>query len=160
MTTQTKLIEDFNQARETVRKLLPAINANMEIYPGWTIKEVLAHLAGWDNSTIQALQSFKAGEPPQLTAMNGLDVYNSQSVAEHKELTLDQTVNEWESVRGQLLPLIEQLTDADLAALIVAPWGQSISVLQLLSIMVGHEEEHAEIIQARMDNPNEPPHEH
>lgn len=160
MKTQTELLEHFNQTRETVRKLLPGIDLHMEIYPGWTIKEVLAHLSGWDDSTVQALQTFAAGQPPLMTAMRGINYHNAQTVADRKELTFDQTVREWEWIREQLILIVQQMTEQELAAILIAPWGASVSVLELLSIMIEHEAEHAEVIQARLANPEEPPRAH
>lgn len=160
MKTKIELIEQFNQTRETVRKLLPDIDVHMEIYPGWTIKEVLAHLSGWDDSTVQALQTFAAGAPPLMTAARGINYHNAQTVAERKELTFDQVVREWEWIREQLIPIVQQMTEQDLAATLIAPWGDSVSVLELLSIMIEHEAEHAKVIRARMANPEEPPHAH
>ena len=160
MQKQAELIERFNQARETMRELLPAIDVHTEIYPGWTMKEVLSHLAGWDDSTVQALQIFAAGAPPLITAMRGVDFHNAQTVAERKELTYEQVVREWEWVREQLIPIIEQLSAKDLATSLVAPWGEKLTVLDILTIMIEHEEEHAEIIRARIENPSEPPQAH
>jgi hypothetical protein len=160
MQTQTELIEHFNRTRETLRKLLLEIDTDMEIYPGWTIKEVLSHLSGWDDSTVQALQTFAAGQPPLMTAMRGILYHNEQTVAERKELTLEQVTREWEWVRGQLIPIIEQMTEKDLTARLIAPWGESLTVFEILNIMIEHEEEHAEIIKARIENPQEPPQAH
>lgn len=160
MHNKAELIQHFILARNQVRELLPEIDAKMEIYPGWTIKEVLAHLTGWDDATILAIQKFTANEPPLMTALRGIDSYNVQTVAERKELSYEQIVREWEWVREQLIPMLHQLTEKELATIITAPWGTTLSIFELLNIMVEHEEEHTEIIRRRMANPDEPPHPH
>lgn len=156
MQTKSELIEHFILARNQLREILPKIDIHMEIYPGWTIKEVLAHLAGWDDAIIIALQMFAAGQPPLMTAARGIDFYNSQTVAERKELTLEQIIREWEWVREQLIPIVHALTDKELETTLVAPWGISMSVLDLLNVIVHHENEHTEVIKARMANPQKP----
>lgn len=160
MQSKSELIQQFTEAREMIRKLLAQIDPHMEIYPGWTIKEVLAHLVGWDDSTLQALQTFAANQPPLITAIRGINYHNQQTVEERKELTLDQVIREWEWVRGQLIPLIEQMSEQDFDTKIITPWGQLLSIYDVLKIMVDHEEEHAEIIRERMENPHQPPQEH
>ena len=160
MTGKAHIIERFNKAREDVRALLPAIDRRMEIYPGWTIKEVLAHLAGWDDATILALKAYLAGEAPPVPAERGIDLYNVQTVAERANLNYDQIVEEWGMVRDQLSPLLDSLTDEKLAAKIVAPWGPTITVGALIEDMAGHEEEHAAVIRARLANPQQPPQPH
>ena len=160
MPTKSELIQHFILARNQLRELLPKIDIHTEIYPGWTIKEVLAHLAGWDDAIIIALQMFAAGQPPLMTAARGIDFYNSQTVAERKELTLEQIIREWEWVREQLIPIVHALTDKELETTLVAPWGVSMSVLELLNVIVHHENEHTEVIKARMANPHQPPYKH
>lgn len=160
MQSKAELIEEFMAARDIVRKLLPEIDPHMEIYPGWTIKEVLAHITGWDDSTILALQQFSAGAPPILTAIRGILYHNQQTVEERKDLTLEQVIREWEWVREQLIPVVDGLNEQDFETRIVAPWGESISVYGVLKIMVDHEYDHAEIIRERMSKPGEAPKAH
>ena len=160
MAGKAQIIERFNQARADVRALLPAIDRRMEIYPGWTIKEVLAHLAGWDDATIMALRAYLAGEAPPVPAGRGIDPYNAQTVAERSNLNYDQIVQEWDMVRDQLSPLVDSLTDEKLAATIVAPWGPTTTVAGLIEVMAEHEEEHAAVIRARLANPQRPPEPH
>lgn len=160
MQKTTQFIEQFNRARKQLRELLPQVDRHMEIYPGWTTKEVLAHLAGWDDATIFALQAFAAGEPLAMTAARGIDYYNSQTVAERKELDYEQIVREWEWVRGQLIPLLEQLTEENLATKIATPWGEILPVEIMIKIMIDHEEEHTEIIRERLAHPGQPPQAH
>ncbi len=160
MDSKEKIIERFNQARQEVRGLLPQIDQHMEIYPGWTIKEVLAHLAGWDDATILALKAFLAGEAPPVPASRGIDPYNAQTVAERSNLNYDQIVREWDMVRDQLTPMLESLTDEKLAATIVAPWGPSMTVATLIRDMAEHEAEHADVLRARLAAPHLPPRTH
>jgi hypothetical protein len=160
MTDKTLLTEQFNQARTELRELLPNIDLKMEIYPGWTIKEVIAHLAGWDDATILALDAFVAHLPPPTPAIKGLDSYNEQTVEERVDLGYEQIVREWELIREQLIKVFGNLPDEMLATSIVSPWGLTMTVEQLLKIMINHEKEHADAIRTRLANPQEPPDAH
>ena len=156
MQNKAKILEQFSRARDEVRALLPSLDIHTEIYPGWTIKEVLAHLAGWDDATILALKAFINGAPPIVPAIRGIDTYNSQTVAERTSLNYEQVVREWEWVRDQLNQVLDQFPDEKLDAIIVAPWGVSLTVAQLIEEMGQHEEEHAEAIRTRQANPGKP----
>ena len=160
MQDKTEYIQRFKQARDEVRKLLPDIDTKMEIYPGWTIKEMLAHLAGWDDATILALEAFVAHLPPALPAIKGLDAYNAQTVEERAELNLEQIIREWELVREQLISVFGRLPAEMLGTNVVAPWGPIVTVEQLINIMIEHEQEHAEVIRERLANPHKPPKNH
>jgi len=160
MQNKTQLIQRFNEARHKVRALLSDIDIHMDIYPGWTIKEVLAHLAGWDDATILTLEAFSAGNPPPVPAVRGINLYNSQTVAEREKLNYEQIVREWDLVRKQLSSILESIKDEKLGATIVSPWGPSMTVAELITVMTEHEEEHAEDIRARQANSGQPPKTH
>jgi len=156
MSTKMQFIKRLTQARNEVRALLPGIDIHMKIYPAWTIKEVLAHLAGWDDATILALKAYITGEIPPTPADRGIDPYNAQTVAERSSLNYDQIVREWELVREQLIPILHQIDEEKLGVVIVSPWGDTITIEGLLNIMIRHEEEHAKVIRERMANPDRP----
>ena len=46
MDEKTHLIQQLDEARAKMRAVLVDIDLRMEIYPGWTIKHVLAYLSG------------------------------------------------------------------------------------------------------------------
>ncbi len=156
MQDKTQLLQQFDAARSQMRAALPGIDTKMEIYPGWTIKELLAHLAGWDDATIAALKAFLASSAPPVPAVRGIDVYNSETVAERAPLDYDHIVKEWEWVRGQLMELLTGMPSDFLASNIVSPWGPTFPVHRLIEIMAEHEEEHAVHVQARRVHPEMP----
>ena len=145
----SKLLEEFEQARQKTRRQLEGIDLQMEIYPNWTVKELLAHLAGWDDATVVALQAHNQGETTPLLALRGIDAYNTQTVGERAELGYEQIVGEWELVREQLVAILHELPLEQLSDRIVSPWGPMLSVERLIRIMVEHEEEHAEVLEER-----------
>lgn len=149
MDQKTRAMQQFEQARESLRAELAGIEASLGVYPEWTIKEVLAHLAGWDDATILALQTYLAGDQPRIMAIHGVDSYNEQTVAERTLLDYGQIVREWELVRENLTEILEELPEAKMSDRIVAPWGEMLSIAGLIVGMAEHEMEHAEAIHAR-----------
>ena len=151
MIDKTELMKEFDLARNHMRTLLAEMDTHVKNYPEWTIKELLAHLAGWDDATIMALQAHSRGETPPLPAVRGINFYNAQTVAERANLDLAQIIREWEMVREQLLTLLADLPPEKLADPILSPWGPMLTVIELVKIMADHEEEHAEAIQALLE---------
>ena len=160
MPKKMQFVERLTQARDEVRALLPGIDIHMQIYPGWTIKEVLAHMAGWDDAMILALKAYIAGDTPPTPADRGIDAYNAQTVGERSRLEYDQIVREWEWVREQLIPILYQIGEENLGAIIVSPWGPTMTIERMINAMINHDEEHAEVIRERMANPGNPPQPH
>ena len=147
MKNKATLLQEFDQVREHMRSVLAGIDPKTGIYPEWSIQELLAHLAGWDDATIQALQALEKGNEPPLLAMRGIDFYNAQTVAERAELSYDQIVKEWELIREQLVSLLNEMPEELIQKRIVTPWGDIMSVDSLIQIMIDHEEEHAEVVE-------------
>ena len=149
MDKKARIIADFEKTRQKTRRQLEGIDVDLEICPNWTVKELLAHLAGWDEATIATLQAHHQGETTPLLALRGIDAYNEQTVSERAELGYEQVVKEWELVREQLVELLQALPPEQLNDRVVSPWGTMLSVEELVSIMIEHEEEHAEVLEER-----------
>jgi hypothetical protein len=83
------IISGLVTARRKVTDAARALSAAQqdEVFLGiWSVKELLAHLAGWDDTNIQAVQEILAGEKPSFWQHYDHDwqSYNAQLVAEYR----------------------------------------------------------------------------
>jgi hypothetical protein len=138
-----RLIEQLDEAHDRMRAVLVGIDPRMRMSPTWTIKEVIAHIAGWDDATIEMLRAHVTGEPLDAPEWLGIDHYNAESVETRRPLSYEQTVSEWEQTRLQLKAMIEDMTADKVPEPMEFLWGQSGTVAQLVAIMVHHEVDHA-----------------
>jgi hypothetical protein len=149
-----RLIRDLDESHASMKAALVDISLHMEIYPGWTIKEVLAHLAGWDEAVTAALRAHAGGDEPGTPAVRGIDFYNAESVATRQALSYDQVVREWDLARAELKTILAAMPAQKFKERMLYPWGGTGNISQLVAIFVDHEREHAaEIteIEARTD---------
>ncbi len=146
MEEKTRLIKELDEARSAMRGLVETIDKDMELYPGWTIKHVLAHLSGWDEATVSALRSHARGENPVLMAYRGIDDYNAHSVVTREVLNYEQVAREYDMVRDELKTLVNEMMEEKFEGDFLSPWGQRVTVSSLVEIMIHHEREHAEEI--------------
>jgi len=144
---KTRLIQQLDEAREKMRAVLADIDIQMEIYPGWTIKHVLAHIAGWDDATSSSLRAHAGGDEPAAPAVRGIDFYNAQSVETREALDYDLIIKEWELAHNQLKAAINEMPLEKFKEPLLFPWGETGTVAQLVTIFASHEEEHAREIQ-------------
>jgi len=142
MEEKRRLIQQLDQARETMRAVLAEVDTQMEIYPNWTIKQVLAHITGWDEATCSSLRAHARGEEPAVPAALGIDLYNAQSVAACEALNYEQISEEWELAREDLKAAIEEMPDELFNEPLLLPWGQTGTIEQVVAIFADHEEEH------------------
>ena len=113
-----------------------------EIYPGWTIIEVINHLCGWDELAIQMLHQLNGNAARQIEKIESLDSFNAKSVASKKDLGLSACVDSYVENRKNLVFLAGNIATDLLIKKIEYPWGGDGSMLAVLNIWVEHEDQH------------------
>ena len=60
----TVLLAEIDQVRTDMGKVVQEVDTKFMIYPGWTIKEMIAHITAWEIVIHKALQAYMAGDSP------------------------------------------------------------------------------------------------
>jgi DinB superfamily len=141
------LIAELDCARERLNLILDRVTPQVEIYPSWKLKQVLDHVAGWDDAVIAAILSHSRGDVPAVTAPRGIDYYNTETVTTRESLPLEQTRREYEVTREQLKQAIRDMPSDKFTQPFVSPWGKAGTMAWLVKIFVEHELEHAREIE-------------
>ncbi len=150
MDEKQRLIEELDDARKGTYAIVASINTDKEIYPGWALKQFLAHLTGWDDATTTSLRAHATGREPGTPAYRGIDFYNAETVSTRETLEYRHVFAEWEVAREQLKATIRALPDDKFNEPLVYPWGPTGSVTRLVQIMIDHEHEHADEIRKQL----------
>ena len=137
------LIEELAQARSEMQRAVSAVDRQQEICPGWTVKEVLAHISGWDAVGISTVRAHMAGEQLPPLQARGIDAYNAYVVAGCETLTYEQVVEDWERARRQFEQALREAPPEMLTDQVQFPGGETGTVAWYVSILVEHEQEHA-----------------
>lgn len=144
MNLRDELISRYEHSRAMMISHLDEIDKNRKIYPLWTVREILAHLSGWDDATISFIRTILEGREPELTsAAQGINVYNAETVSTREGLDYDHIYREYIETRRALLDLIRQMPEQLITQPHVLPWGGRGSLVDMVDIFVPHEEEHA-----------------
>lgn len=145
MDKRQALIERLETSRAMMIAHLDEIDKNRKVYPLWTVREILAHLSGWDDATIGFIRDLMAGREPATPAVRGLDVYNAETVATREGLSYDQVYREYIETRRVLLDLIREMPEEMATQTATLPWGGKGTLeMIVMDIFGSHEEEHAE----------------
>jgi len=148
-----KILTELDTARTRLEAALDRLGDQTQVYAPWRVKELLDHLAGWDEAVLTAFRSHAAGEVPALTAPDGIDVYNSRSVAARLALPLEQSRQEFLDNRQTLKALVLALPEDKFQQPMRLPWGQTGTVSQVVEIFIEHEHEHAHDLEKLLANP-------
>ncbi len=160
MSSAEQFIEELDHSRQLLRELLRDLETahagTRELYPTWTIKELLAHVAGWDDACIASLQAHLQDHIPATPAAQGIDLYNGSTVAEREALSLEKVIQEWEHTREVFKQAIRDLPAEKLDQPFVFPWGPTGTLDVMVRIFAEHECEHAQEIRKLIAMPGSP----
>jgi hypothetical protein len=147
MNQRDELIAILEHSRAKMMAHLDEIDKNRKIYPLWTIREMLAHISGWDDAVIAFVRSLMEGKIPATPAARGINVYNAESVATRDGLDYDHIYREYIQTREDLLQLLRKIPDEKVVAQYILPWGEPGTLVDIINIFGPHEEEHAEDVE-------------
>jgi len=138
------LLSEIDQIRKDMGKVVQEFDPELTIYPGWMIKEMIAHITAWEIVIHKAIQTYLAGDPPYFLQEQDFDIFNEEAVNYRSSWTMDQVLDEWKNVREELKKTIQKLQESDLHVEMVLPWGSERTVAELIEIIGEHEGEHME----------------
>ena len=151
MVSRAELIRQLEESHKNIEQMVSKIDLQQEIYPGWTIREILAHFTGWDDAVLASLKSHAAGGVPTIVAERGPDAYNAATVTERETLSFEHIYQEWQHTHEQLKIAIRDLPPEKMDQKIVFPWGQTGNLEDLVvGLTTEHEVSHAKDIETKI----------
>jgi hypothetical protein len=118
----------------------------------WTLKDLIGHVAMWDQVAIQFIKEYREDVAPQMLGIkddDDLDRYNKRGVALRRDWSLQMVREELETTHHDLIALIESLTDEDLTKPLPPPWGEGATLERLIAVnSYQHAPEHLEQVKS------------
>jgi hypothetical protein len=151
-----QMVEKMKISRAELDAALQKIAPQTEIYPTWKVKQVMDHVAGWDELVYSSLLAYKNGESPAVLVEDGIDRFNAASVAARKDVSIEQSRQEYDAARGRVVQLLRELPPEMLTQKYPAPWGGKCTISSIVRIFASHEHEHAQQIEKALKNSTTP----
>lgn len=102
---------------------------------GWTFKDLVAHVAAWEELATRRLRTFRQ-TGAQEDAFGDVDAFNARAVAERKLVGAEAILDELEAAHRMLLEEVRRLTEEQIRD----GWTQHV----IAGNTFGHYEEHRE----------------
>lgn len=147
MADKESLFDKIRESRRAMLVQLDEIDRQRKIYPLWTIREILAHISGWDDAIIASIQAHLNNEPIGSFAARGVDAYNASTITSREGLSYDHIYREYLVTRDQLLEVFQTVPPERLGDTMILPWGDTGTMEELISGFSEHEFEHAQDIE-------------
>ncbi len=98
------IIEENARARAELMQAIDALPSERRVEGGllgeWSLKDVMVHIAGWQDASASLMEMLARGERPVLDGYDGdTDAYNDRLVAESRDQTWEQVMNRLRSAR-------------------------------------------------------------
>ena len=146
MSSIAEIVEYLDYGRTALLQTLEGLSeqemTQVPIYNEWTIKDVLAHLIGWDKRVIHILPLIVADRAAEVA---GVDVaaHNQQSVAAGRDKSVAELLAEIKQTHRQIIALIAAMDHTEIDRRHERN-GRIITIRSyVIDIMVEHERRHA-----------------
>ncbi len=139
-----RMIEVRQKILDTAMKLPPA-RLETPYLGTWTVKDMLAHLAGWDYTNAAAASQISNGKVPVFFEQRDKDwkSYNQALIQQYGRGTVGEVIDRVRQSHRSLINQLGATTDADFNRP-VAHGKRSLSIASLLNAEVRDEMEHLE----------------
>jgi hypothetical protein len=154
----TKLINQLRDVRGRILAKATAIPPEYEdeIFLGvWSIKDVIAHLAGWDVTNIDAAKSILDGKLPGFYAYHDKDwsTYNAQLVDQYKRDDLQELIKLARETHNELIEFLLSIPASEIYKdRGIRIKGYKVILARLLQVEKEDEEQHFEEIRDFVDS--------
>ena len=144
---KTALLKELDDARAVLNAALDGIADDAEIYPGWTKREFIAHIGGWEAMCYEAFRDFRAGEARRSYPYNDADSANDYLVAVRQNMPLIDVTVEYEINRWVVKQFLKDIPVEEYDQPVSFAWYQD-TVEQFIHDTIQHELNHAADIRA------------
>lgn len=146
---KAELARELEQARTELLEVAQGLSAEdwrrPTDNPGWTARDVLAHLAAGETTVQPLLRRLAAGEGGVPDDFD-LARYNAGQLRRRAERTIAELLEELAEARAQTLEALRQATPESLARRGRHPRGFEATLEQTFRLIALHDREHAEDI--------------
>jgi hypothetical protein len=149
-----QLIQRYLANRKAIlanAKALPAEAHNLAFVGEWTIKELLAHLCGWDSTFFEAFQEILQEQLPGffLQYDHNWQSYNNRMIRKYRLDDVNAMIRRVQKSQERLAALLQSFTANDIFrdCGVCTEKGFKITVASLLESVIQEEQEHLHQIQ-------------
>ncbi len=120
---KSQLLQEICVERRILDELLAQLTARQMTRPGatlagWSVKDILGHLIGWQELNLRWYEAGTRGETPEVPApgltWRNIHELNDRIYRKHHRRSLKAVVADYNSFHRKMLDLIDEVPDLDL----------------------------------------------
>ncbi len=153
MSAKSDLLTAIETCWNEVRHELEGLNPATPVYPDplWTMRDVLAHCAYWNDETVAVIDALRRDEAHVTTTGPSSgdeesDGLNQRVVEAARALSNDDVRQRWVAAQDRLTDAVRSLEESALEREVLAPWSQMMSIDLMVRDELGHDTGHVQDI--------------
>jgi uncharacterized damage-inducible protein DinB len=146
LTNIPAIISDLKYGRTRLLQAIEGLSrrelTELPIYEGWTIKDVLAHVVGWDQRVLKTLPLMLQNRASEVASVE-VDDFNRESVQSWRDKSLAEVLSEVQSTHQRILEILSNLDPKEID--MRRERHERIITIRsyVIDVMIEHDREHA-----------------
>jgi hypothetical protein len=142
------LIAALNAARDelltSIALVRPSQRTSHAVCGHWTLKDLVGHVADWEQVGVEGLRDMAAGRPPDIAFIPDIDAWNRKHAAAREDQAWETCWEDLRKTREQLLDVLGEMGQAKLEKSYIFPWGPRGTAYEWVRVFAAHDREHAQ----------------
>ncbi len=159
---KAKLLDQMSTSYAALEEILAPLDKTQYstegVIPGWSIKDILAHIAAWHHRLLAWLHAAVRHEEPTISgpdSVEEMDALNAQFYQENKSRPLDEVLVDFRITHQQIMDIVQPMPEDDLMSPHRFAWSQGKPLWHLIAgDTFEHYEEHLAQIQEWLTSTN------
>lgn len=145
--TLARLAESRQALHRAIQDLSDETMTQTPVEGVWTVKDLMGHIASWDQTCLTPLQRYADGGPLEVEVIEDYLAWNDVQAAHRRDTPLQAILDELTATRQELVAVAGKLSGEQWQQRMAFPWGGEGTIAQALGGLSWHEMEHARTIQ-------------
>ena len=118
---KTSILKELSTSYTALEKILTSLDKTQYftegVIPGWSIKDILAHIASWHHRLLKLLDAAVRNEEPVISGPDNveeMDALNAQFYQENKSLPLDVVLANFRTSFQHIMDIVQAMPEEDL----------------------------------------------
>ena len=128
---KTSILNEMSTSYAALEEILAPLDKSQYftegVIPGWSIKDILAHIASWHHRLLAWLDAAVRNQEPTLSGLDSveeMDALNAQFYQENKSRPLDEVLTDFRTTHQHIMDTVQAMPEEDLMSPHRFAWSQ------------------------------------
>jgi uncharacterized damage-inducible protein DinB len=149
--TKEEVLARLAKSRQALHQAIEGLSeeemTQIQVEGVWTIKDILGHIASWEETCLEPLRCYADGGPFEVEVIKDYMAWNDEQAARKRDVPLDAILDELATIRQGLVEAASRLSTEQWEQIVPFSWGGEGTMAEVLDVFYRHELEHVCSIQ-------------